>query len=519
MARRKDIEGSVRPTPGGSGQWQARLPYRLDAHRRPLPGTFASEAAAWSALRASIVDMDRNAGLRPRGRPTGKVRRVRDVLSDYIAARKSSALAPIAIRTVRDYRSVLENHVSRKSADIGRMPVHKLTGRDIRQWMDDLAADGVGVGTIANARRVLGAALAWEVREGRLGVNPATHVRIESSKARRAAMQTVDPVLLEVFNNLFMNIAEQMGLQLQNTAYSVNIKERLDFSCALFDATGNLIANAPHMPVHLGSMGESIKTVIRENAGQMQPGDVFVLNDPYHGGTHLPDVTVITPVYLDDGEQPIFYVGSRGHHADIGGITPGSMPPDSATIEDEGVLITNFKLVENGQLREQADVLGAVPVVFIACAQHVAGRGVGRYSAFGVEATRIAYDPQQLAVILPANPVTGDRGVFARGLAQQLAHGVEACLRDRCLPGAVTAPLGELVEDAAGFLSPDQIFVNRPGIGQRFMNGLIRDFVEDEAVDRHFGTEHFDEVPANGFPFAVFVGCENQFIGVLERGT
>jgi 5-oxoprolinase (ATP-hydrolysing) len=115
---------------------------------------------------------------------------------------------------------------------------------------------------------------------------------------RYAAGTTADPVLLEVFNNLFMNIAEQMGLQLQNTAYSVNIKERLDFSCALFDTEGNLIANAPHMPVHLGSMGESIKTVIRENAGLMQPGDVYVLNDPYHGGTHLPDVTVITPVYL-----------------------------------------------------------------------------------------------------------------------------------------------------------------------------------------------------------------------------
>ena len=114
-----------------------------------------------------------------------------------------------------------------------------------------------------------------------------------------AAGTTVDPVLLEVFNNLFMNIAEQMGLQLQNTAYSVNIKERLDFSCALFDSEGNLIANAPHMPVHLGSMGESIKTVVRENATTMQPGDVYVLNDPYHGGTHLPDITVITPVYLD----------------------------------------------------------------------------------------------------------------------------------------------------------------------------------------------------------------------------
>ena len=165
-----------------------------------------------------------------------------------------------------------------------------------------------------------------------------------------AAGTTVDPVLLEVFNNLFMNIAEQMGLQLQNTAYSVNIKERLDFSCALFDAAGNLIANAPHMPVHLGSMGESIKTVIRENATSMQPGDVYVLNDPYHGGTHLPDITVITPVYLDD--KPTFYVGSRGHHADIGGTTPGSMPPFSTCIEEEGVQINNVKLVDRGVLQE-----------------------------------------------------------------------------------------------------------------------------------------------------------------------
>ncbi len=169
-----------------------------------------------------------------------------------------------------------------------------------------------------------------------------------------AAGTTVDPVLLEVFNNLFMNIAEQMGLQLQNTAHSVNIKERLDFSCALFDAAGNLIANAPHMPVHLGSMGESIKTVIRENQGAMQPGDVFVLNDPYHGGTHLPDITVITPVYLGgvQPEQPLFYVGSRGHHADIGGTTPGSMPPFSTRIEEEGVQINNVKLVDRGVLQE-----------------------------------------------------------------------------------------------------------------------------------------------------------------------
>ena len=182
------------------------------------------------------------------------------------------------------------------------------------------------------------------------------HILLERTAPRAvtyAAGTTVDPVLLEVFNNLFMNIAEQMGLQLQNTAYSVNIKERLDFSCALFDAEGNLIANAPHMPVHLGSMGESIKTVIARNAGSMQPGDVYVLNDPYHGGTHLPDITVITPVYLQEHQQPIFYVGSRGHHADVGGISPGSMPPFSTRIEEEGVQIDNVKLVDQGHLREQ----------------------------------------------------------------------------------------------------------------------------------------------------------------------
>ncbi len=177
--------------------------------------------------------------------------------------------------------------------------------------------------------------------------------RVVDRPQQRAIGTTVDPVMLEVFNNLFMNIAEQMGFALQNTAYSVNIKERLDFSCAIFDADGNLIANAPHMPVHLGSMGESIKTVMRENAGQMRPGDVYVLNNPYAGGTHLPDITVITPVYLDDSvsDTAAFYVGSRGHHADIGGISPGSMPPDSLTIDDEGVLLTNFKLVDAGRMR------------------------------------------------------------------------------------------------------------------------------------------------------------------------
>jgi 5-oxoprolinase (ATP-hydrolysing) len=195
--------------------------------------------------------------------------------------------------------------------------------------------------------------------EWRASVTPLNHLILERTKEKRrttAIGTTVDPVMLEIFNNLYMSIAEQMGLRLQNTAYSVNIKERLDFSCALFDAEGNLIANAPHMPVHLGSMGESIKTVIRLNAGKMKPGNVYVLNAPYNGGTHLPDVTVITPVFDSKGKEILFYVGSRGHHADIGGITPGSMPPGSKLVEEEGVLIDNFLLVEEGRFREKETV-------------------------------------------------------------------------------------------------------------------------------------------------------------------
>jgi 5-oxoprolinase (ATP-hydrolysing) len=190
-------------------------------------------------------------------------------------------------------------------------------------------------------------------------VTPLDHIVLERIEARpeRHAMGTkVDPVMLEIFNNLYMSIAEQMGLRLANTAYSVNIKERLDFSCAVFNQDGELIANAPHMPVHLGSMGESIRTVIRENGGKMKAGNVYVLNAPYNGGTHLPDITVITPVFDDAGRDILFYVGSRGHHADIGGITPGSMPPYSRHIEEEGVLIDNFLLVEEGRLREAETV-------------------------------------------------------------------------------------------------------------------------------------------------------------------
>ncbi len=171
-----------------------------------------------------------------------------------------------------------------------------------------------------------------------------------------ASAAGADPVLLEIFNNLFMSVAEQMGVRLQATAHSVNIKERLDFSCAIFDAAGNLIANAPHIPVHLGSMGESIKMVVARNAGRIRRGDVFMLNDPYHGGTHLPDITVVTPVFgRGDGhrdDEILFYVASRGHHAEVGGITPGSMPAFSTRIEEEGVLIDNWLLGTGGVLRE-----------------------------------------------------------------------------------------------------------------------------------------------------------------------
>ncbi len=179
----------------------------------------------------------------------------------------------------------------------------------------------------------------------------ARHERQERVQA--IGTKQADPILLEVFNNLFMNIAEQMGVALQKTAHSVNIKERLDFSCAVFDADGALVANAPHMPVHLGSMDRSVETIIRLNEGQIRPGDVFALNAPYNGGTHLPDITVVSPVFDRDGREILFWVASRGHHADVGGTAPGSMTPLATTVDEEGVLIDNFKLVDQGTFREK----------------------------------------------------------------------------------------------------------------------------------------------------------------------
>ncbi|MBD2094902.1 hydantoinase B/oxoprolinase family protein [Trichocoleus sp. FACHB-591] len=200
-------------------------------------------------------------------------------------------------------------------------------------------------------------------------VNERSHLvlqRIQPLMRQRAIGTNVDPVMLEIFNNLFMAIAEQMGFTLQNTSYSVNIKERLDFSCAIFDGQGQLVANAPHIPVHLGSMSESVQSLLVAKGDRLKPGDVYAINNPYNGGTHLPDVTVITPVFAavgTDHSSPLFFVASRGHHADIGGITPGSMPPNSTSVEQEGILIDNFQVVDQGQFREQelAELLTSGP--------------------------------------------------------------------------------------------------------------------------------------------------------------
>jgi 5-oxoprolinase (ATP-hydrolysing) len=190
----------------------------------------------------------------------------------------------------------------------------------------------------------------------RAEITPKNHVvltRVAAPEARQAIGTRADPVMLEIFNNLFMSIAEQMGVTLQNTAYSVNIKERLDFSCAVFDRNGRLVANAPHMPVHLGSMDRSVETIIRLNEGRIRRGDVFALNAPYNGGTHLPDITVCTPVFEEDGKTILFWVASRGHHADVGGVSPGSMSPRATNILEEGVYIDNFLLVDRGRFREK----------------------------------------------------------------------------------------------------------------------------------------------------------------------
>jgi 5-oxoprolinase (ATP-hydrolysing) len=269
----------------------------------------------------------------------------------------AEAVSVEAIGTSGVIDAPVQNFAIDKAANAVPVSHADMTSSGITHRAPIYERDNLAIGQIVDGPAIIAEKNATTIvePEWRLTVTAQNHLvltRICARKMRHAIGTEVDPVMLEVFNNLFMSIAEQMGLRLQQTAYSVNIKERLDFSCALFDAEGNLIANAPHMPVHLGSMGESIKTVVRKNAGRMKPGDVYVLNDPYNGGTHLPDVTVVTPVFDETTNDILFYVGSRGHHADIGGITPGSMPPFSKTVEDEGVLLDNVKLVEHGEMLE-----------------------------------------------------------------------------------------------------------------------------------------------------------------------
>ena len=237
--------------------------------------------------------------------------------------------------------------------------------------------------TLRPGNRVIGPAIIREntattvIEPGWMGdITVHNHMvltRTEPRALRSSVGTQGDPVMLEVFNNLFMSIAEQMGFTLEKTAHSVNIKERLDFSCAVFDVKGGLIANAPHMPVHLGSMGESVRAVLAKHGGSFQAGDVFMLNDPYHGGTHLPDITVVTPVFDENGRDVLFFVAARGHHADIGGLSPGSMPPDSRSIEQEGVLIDSFPLVQKGRFRDKelAALLGGGPYPVRNLAQNV----------------------------------------------------------------------------------------------------------------------------------------------------
>ncbi len=264
--------------------------------------------------------------------------------------------AGVAERVAAAPSTALEEH---RPAPAARGPV-RMAGeqRDTPFWRREDLRPGAALDGPAVILEETGATV---VEPGwRATVDPALNLileRVTPLPARKAVGTEVDPILLEVFNSRFMACAEQMGEALRATAWSVNIKERLDFSCAVFDAAGDLIANAPHIPVHLGSMGESIRTVIRSRGGGadgrgMKPGDVYMLNAPYNGGTHLPDITVILPVVVDGGPAPAFFVAARGHHADVGGITPGSMPPGSRTVEDEGVLIDDYLLVDAGALRE-----------------------------------------------------------------------------------------------------------------------------------------------------------------------
>jgi len=316
-------------------------------------GTDTALAVAFSPIRQMVAEFDEVHRKR-----FGFVAPGRTLIVDSVAVEAVGAPETLSL----DRRGLGEG-VGTGLTGKGSAPATALTSIHVRVAGQDHLAPLFARSKLDSGARIVGPAVIAEANATTI-VEPGWNATIDGGQnlllERAAALPktaaigtSADPVMLEVFNNLFMTIAEQMGTALQNTAYSVNIKERLDFSCALFDPAGALIANAPHMPVHLGSMGESVRAIMTQRARLIAPGQAFMLNDPYHGGTHLPDVTVIMPVFAEDEPSALlFFVAARGHHADIGGITPGSMPPQSRTVDEEGILITDFLLVENGAFRE-----------------------------------------------------------------------------------------------------------------------------------------------------------------------
>ncbi|EDX84576.1 Hydantoinase/oxoprolinase domain family protein [Synechococcus sp. PCC 7335] len=279
----------------------------------------------------------------------------------FVAAGKDLIVEAISIELVAQTQTANEPQLERQSA-ASPQPVEHVKIYTAGDWHQTPVYQRK---ELQPGDTVLGPALVVETTgttviepDWQVEVSDRNHLILTYQASERSlgnvdiSTKTADPVMLEIFNNLFRSIAEQMGTTLQNTSYSVNIKERLDFSCAVFDQNGQLVANAPHIPVHLGSMSESVKSLVDSRGDSLQPGDVYILNNPYHGGTHLPDITAITPVFDKGSSNVIFYLASRGHHADIGGITPGSMPSNSTSVEQEGVLFDNFQLVEAGRFRE-----------------------------------------------------------------------------------------------------------------------------------------------------------------------
>jgi 5-oxoprolinase (ATP-hydrolysing) len=342
----------------------------------------ASDALVAQGADDSRITVQRNLHLRYAGTEAALIaplREQKEIVADFTAAHRARfgfatpdrplVVEAVAVEAIAPGEAVRESTLAARTSGAPRVidTIQMFTGgadhaAPVFDRTDLLAGDRIsGPALIREANATTVVEPGWTAE-----ITALDHMTLRRTErlATRVAADTgrPDPVLLELFNNLFMNVAEQTGAVLQNTSMSVNIKERLDFSCAIFDADGFLVANAPHVPVHLGAMGESVRTVLNNRRGTLKPGDVVALNNPFNGGTHLPDVTVITPVFDEAGRDIMFFVGSRGHHADIGGITPGSTPPVSRILEEEGVVIDDFLLVDGGRFREaelRALLLGA----------------------------------------------------------------------------------------------------------------------------------------------------------------